>query len=799
MDVSELVVEVRDATLKRVGQLSAEDLVGFTAVPRANDVGSWEAHLPQTILDPVTGQEVDYELTRLLRTEGAGIIVTGPQGVILSGPMTEAKFEATADEPDGLWTITGVSDTVVLQDALAYPDPANADATTQKKDNDSRNGAAETILYAYVSANIGPTAPSSRRWADLSFPADQGRGPVVYASPRFDNLLTLLQGLATVGGLAFDVVQVGSGRTFRVWQPADRSALVQMDVVNEQLSTVDHGYGAPTATRVIVAGPGDNVLDRTFVSRTTAESLRTETKWGRRIEGFVADTSTDDTVVLAQEGDQALAENGTTVHSTAITPTEDLSSTFMVDWNVGDTVAVVIGRTPASAPVTSAILKVSDAAVLLGVTLGDPIGFDPEGVAYALATSTEQRVSSLERSGSGASAVAAVDLSPYLQKTDAAKTYATTSSLSSYATTSSLSSGLAGKTTQAYVNPGGGGSARYVRLASIDGTGASSGAHVELLLTGLGDYGSLTRGNVLVSMAQRGDNGVKVRAFGFGAEGMSGFTLYTRQLSTYVFELWLLSANWTHTHGVTLLSQQGASFVGMDSSTGTAPSGLSGSAIEWQGDFTSFSSRLGGLEGTVNGGRLGGANLGAGGDWNSYKTTGFYRGDSLANGPYASWFYVMVQNHDYGNYVSQLAHGYFDNRLFRRVCNNGTWSAWAELASSSTGDVGWTNLSYASGFSLGTGEQLRYRVLNGVVYFTGGATGTFVTGTYHSVNSSLIPTNLRPSVAVRGGAMGSGMRSAGWEINPDGTVKLGWSVVGMASGTTGPSWIALNASYPVGT
>ena len=76
MRVDDLTVEVRDKSLGRVGQLSGADLVGAEFILRHNEVGSWKVNLHST-----------YTMADLLRTPGYGLIVTGPDGVIMSGPM----------------------------------------------------------------------------------------------------------------------------------------------------------------------------------------------------------------------------------------------------------------------------------------------------------------------------------------------------------------------------------------------------------------------------------------------------------------------------------------------------------------------------------------------------------------------------------------------------------------------------------------------------------------------------------------------------------------------------------------
>lgn len=136
-----------------------------------------------------------------------------------------------------------------------------------------------------------------------------------------------------------------------------------------------------------------------------------------------------------------------------------------------------------------------------------------------------------------------------------------------------------------------------------------------------------------------------------------------------------------------------------------------------------------------------------------------------------------------------------DTEVWIRTANaaNG-WSRWKVLAEDKI-DVPWTNMSYASGFTSGTAMPLQYRVKNGIVYWRGGATGTFPEATYVAVtNIGSVPAAYRPFQNLRSGAVGTGMRPCGWELNTDGAVRFGWQAL-----ASSPSWIAFSCSYPLDT
>lgn len=387
MKVQDLVVEVRDSTLTRVGQITERDLVGLSVVLRFNKVGGWSITLPS-----------GHPMADALRAPGAGIIVNGPNGVLLSGPTVSAKSVKTAEDPEGVWEITGSDDTAVLGHRIAYPTPDTDDITAQG-DYDVRTGKAETVMKGYVNANLGPSAPLSRRVPGLTIEADIARGVTVTGRARYETLGSLLEQLALTSSLGFDIVQQGDGLEFQVFEPLDRTATVRMDIDNNRLTKSEYAYTAPEATRVIVAGQGQGA-DRTLVERTSTESLEAETAWGKRIEVFKDSRSTSDTVELQQAGDEILADKGFTVESVSVTPSDDQSMNYPQDWGLGDKVSVVVGETTISQLVTEVALVVTDEGLKVGATVGAPAVAakgDVEASVIEKQADQETRISNLER------------------------------------------------------------------------------------------------------------------------------------------------------------------------------------------------------------------------------------------------------------------------------------------------------------------------------------------------------------------------------------------------------------------
>ena len=385
MKVTDLTVEVRDSSLARVGQLTAKDLVGFTAVLRFNKVGSWKVILP-----------VGHPLAEELKKPGAGVVVSTSSGVVLSGPTNAVVTSQSTDDVTGTYTITGFDDSILLSERLAYPTPTTADVTAQTSAYDVRTGVAETVMKGFVDANIGSTAPAVRKIASLTVPATAGLGSSVTAQARFQPLQEILEGLADVAGLGFTIEQNGSSLEFQVYSPTDRSGYIRLDLDNGRLTKSEYSYSQPKATRAIVGGSGD-LTARTFLERTSSVSLASEVTWGRRIEVFNDQRSTADSAKLQQYGDELLATDGKSLLSVSISPTDDQSMLFGIDWNLGDKVTCVVGSAELTAVVTEIGILVHSDGVRIGATVGEPRTLDYETQLLSIQADQASRISKLER------------------------------------------------------------------------------------------------------------------------------------------------------------------------------------------------------------------------------------------------------------------------------------------------------------------------------------------------------------------------------------------------------------------
>jgi hypothetical protein len=389
MQLDELTVEVRNASLQLVGQLTAQDLVGATFITRFNNLGSWSVKL-----SPV------QPLADVLRSPGSGLVLTGPNGVIISGPTRSAKLEQTTENNLGIWVIEGTDDSVVLSERLAYPDPGQDDVTQQLTAYDTRTGPSETVIKGYIQDNISSASGTARAISNLLVEADQGRGLSITGRARFIALQELFYPLAQTGAVGYQVVQKGTDVEFQVYEPKDLTASIRMDVDNGKLTRTEYSYISPQATRAIVGGSGESI-DRLFYEGTSLESLNAESIWGRRIEIFLDDRGTDVLSDLDQKAQELLVDTGKTIVNLAVTPSDDVNMRYGYDWGLGDLVTVVINDVEASSVVNEIGIAIGSDGVRIGATLGTPNAQDFESRLIQRQLKTESRVGSLERSVTG--------------------------------------------------------------------------------------------------------------------------------------------------------------------------------------------------------------------------------------------------------------------------------------------------------------------------------------------------------------------------------------------------------------
>jgi hypothetical protein len=379
----DFVVEVRDINFARIGQIDPARLdLKFLEVHRS--IGEWELKLP-----------AEHPLLPALKTKGSGIIITQrSNGRVFSGRTNSCLLSQDATDPAGTWVIHGYDDNVVAGATVAYPDPAH-DADAQVDAYWISAGPGETLMKELVRYNAADLAIATRKYAWLSSAPNLARGGLTSCSIRFKSLAESLTDLGLKSGLGWRFYQKGAGIEFDVYVPQDKTDLIRLDIRNGGLEKAELGWTAPAATRVLVLGQGEGA-ERTVLPVTTPESLAEAAAWGLRWETAKDQRNTDDPTELLQAGQAILTEEGMTINSLKITPSDAPNQRIGTDWWLGDKVTVIIDGQPTQATVTQVATSISSAGLIRQVTVGDPVGFDWEAQIGTKVQNHEERVSALE-------------------------------------------------------------------------------------------------------------------------------------------------------------------------------------------------------------------------------------------------------------------------------------------------------------------------------------------------------------------------------------------------------------------
>lgn len=203
---------------------------------------------------------------------------------------------------------------------------------------DARSGVASTVIRAYVNANMVAPTNTYRALPGLALAADPGIGTSVKGNARDENLLTLLQQLALTGGdIGFKLVQTANGvLTFSVYQPVDRSTSIKFSRDLNNLFDYNYSLAGPIANSVLVRG-GGLLAGRTAVRAKDAASI---TAWGL-VEGVQDARDTSDVPTMQQRG-TATVQASTELTNLAVTPGDNATVRYLVDYQLGDIISMVI-------------------------------------------------------------------------------------------------------------------------------------------------------------------------------------------------------------------------------------------------------------------------------------------------------------------------------------------------------------------------------------------------------------------------------------------------------------------------
>lgn len=205
LEVAQYRVDIFDDDGKRVAVLESASFASFSYDIIVNDVGrlalSVQINHPvvAVVLRDYVAQVVRYNPSRKIWEDEAAYLIK--------------LFEPFQDEQGAQYMMYGgVSLEFLLQARIIDPD----DDPLAANGYSTKDGAAESIMHAYVTEQLGPSATAARQ-VGLVMGTDNGRGSSEGYRRRHDRLLELLQDISRRGSVDFRVVWLNNAPTFQTW------------------------------------------------------------------------------------------------------------------------------------------------------------------------------------------------------------------------------------------------------------------------------------------------------------------------------------------------------------------------------------------------------------------------------------------------------------------------------------------------------------------------------------------------------------------------------------------------------
>lgn len=356
MDRAGIKVLIRDSDLKLVGEI--DDYQTVTVIPRYDDVGSWTLQ--------ISAASPKIALVDPQQNPGGGIVAISPDKYqILSGPITHFGWSRNESNGEGVVTVAGKSDDVVLQQRLVYPVPSTTVELQGATAFYSVSGAStplETLMHTIVNVNAGPGALTAREVPSLTLAPDSGRGiNTDYRGEfRFETVLEALKQIARAtptglgspiarGGLGFRVRQIpGNQLEFQVFETANKVNAAKFSFELGNLENAEYTIDSPSVTNAILgAGRTAAFTNGPQVASNLYEYSRSD-DWFPTFyaETFVDVGEIDPAVSDAQEKLDTAADRvydtGSGQVGLSITPIDTDSLRYGRDWIEGDIVTVKV-------------------------------------------------------------------------------------------------------------------------------------------------------------------------------------------------------------------------------------------------------------------------------------------------------------------------------------------------------------------------------------------------------------------------------------------------------------------------
>lgn len=262
--------------------------------------------------------------------DGWGVIIMDDGQQVLSGPVLTIEHKVHGNTVD--LELSGVSDMVLLEDRITYPDPSKPAEQQTAVTHFKRKGPGRALIAELINSQAGPAALPERRAPGLvTVPTTGPTGAATVIEARFTPVLDEVRSLALAAGLVVDLAQK-PGTTdleVRITAPVDRSRSVRF-MPSTGLGEYTTKTAAATVSAVIVGAGGQGTARKVIERRQDAP---------RRVERFQDRRDSTDPAELDKAAAETLAEGAPTAAATFKTA-EEGRLRFGVHYRLGDTVTV---------------------------------------------------------------------------------------------------------------------------------------------------------------------------------------------------------------------------------------------------------------------------------------------------------------------------------------------------------------------------------------------------------------------------------------------------------------------------
>lgn len=329
----------------------------FDGVVRNLIKGEWRM---TGAVDPIAFQGAytlaDVDTIRIVRDNS--VVFSGFVAPVASGV---GGLEIIHSDDGEQFVLTGPDAWSVLASRVCFPSPLTAPPWAASWD--VRTGLASTCAAGYITANTGGGTYVDRQIPGLTV-IDGLAGTAGSWSARLQPLDQQVARVCRDGGITCRLaVDFAGALTATLRSPNDRRATV---VVSDQgdLTNIDHFHVPAKATFVVSGGQGD-LTARTFATAGTATGAA-------RREVFIDQSSLSTAAEVQQSATTELVGSGATITVRAdITDAGAAGFRYLIDYDIGDTIAAEIDSIRYPAVIESVKIHVSPDRQVIRPVLGD--------------------------------------------------------------------------------------------------------------------------------------------------------------------------------------------------------------------------------------------------------------------------------------------------------------------------------------------------------------------------------------------------------------------------------------------